>query len=793
MTSLLLLAVLLTAQLIHGQQQTTSTSTTTTTTTTTTQPGFQSSQQGFQSSEQGFQFTSQPDFQSTFNDGQFEQTTDGFRTDNGPINQVTINPGPAEIAQADVHGIVVENYNLRVQLPVGAEDGSEFPIFLASLTMTIRVVSETRTLVFNALHLNFSSNTVVMTEQNGGPINISNVISAPETETIALQTEQSLRSGQRYTIRFLRFSGPVDVGGEAGLFGSYVQDTPGGDQLFAMATQFQTNFARHVFPCLDTPKTKATFTLTIVHPLGTTATSNMEVSQTRSLDPNWNEATFATTPQLPTYLVAFAVLPDVYEVVEQVSPATGIVVRIRFNPREIYDPERLLEYALFALDALNTKFNVQLPLRKLDLVIIPNYSGAMENFGMMIFSQEFMKEQSEAMKLYIIAHEIVHHWVGDMATIGTWAELCVQEDLTDWYAYKVVDMWTGSRTEQSQGVNNNTEWFQFQLTNYLEVQTVETLLTPGESLLMLDNPELDTVRTRCYLKGVVLYKGLESLIGADIFEEKIRNFLEQFKFRSYRLTDFLKVFADDYVDGRTSVAQVFDFWYKNGGYPLLLAQRDYDRNEIRLTQANMGKVAQMGTSTWRTMPLWPLLITVRTPQGDTPSPVQVMVSAGLSIGPVPADRQQYVLINSDFAGFYRVNYDRTNWDLIQKAMQVNPDQFSPLTRAQLINDFCFFNAQGQVQNGEPLRQAFVKMVYNQPAKYDLCHWYMQSCSASPAVIASQPRDEARSLITDLMKQFNNLFTVYGNRSDYACQTQVVQTGNRICQLFFGGECYPNFS
>lgn len=387
-----------------------------------------------------------------------------------------------------------------------------------------------------------------------------------------------------------------------------------------------------------------------------------------------------------------------------------------------------------------------------------------------------------------------------MATIGTFTELCVQEDLTDWYSQKVINLWTSANSnynsnqgqQQQQGANTSPQWAQFLLQQYLEVQTVETLVAPGESLVMLENPPIEVLGTHCYLKGVVLYQALEQLVGTEVFEQKIRNFINQFKFRSYRLCDLLVAFNDQYVDGRTPVAQVFDFWYKNGGFPQLLAQRDYDRNEIRLTQANMGKLAQLGSAAWRSAPLWPLPITVRTSQGDTPSPVRVMISAGLSIGPLPVDRTQYYVINADFAGFYRVNYDRNNWELIQKAMQDNPDQFTPLTRAQLINDFCYFNAQGQVQSGEPLRQAFIKMVYNQPAKYDLCHWYMQYCSASPAVQAVEPRNEARSLVTGLMKQFNGLFRVYGNKSDYSCQTQAVQVGNRVCQLFFGGECYPSF-
>lgn len=391
--------------LIHGQQQNQSTTSTTTTATislSTTTIQSQNTSSGLQFSQQQSPFTT---------DGQQFSQQQQFETDNFSLSQVTINPGPADIAQADVNGIVAETYNLRLQMPVSDDTGSGLPIFVGSLIMEIRVVRPTTTVILNALHLNISANSVSMSDQSGAAINISNMISAPETEAIALETAQPLTPGQLYTITFTRFSGRIDVGGHSGLYASYVQDTPGGDQLYAIGTQFEASHARLVFPCLDTPKTKAKFIITIVHPTGTIATSNMEVQQTRSLDTNWNEATFAVTPQIPTYLVAFAVLPDVYEVVEQVSRTNDIVVRLRFNPREIYDPEQLLEYAIFALDTLNAKFNDPLPMRKLDLIVLPNFSGAMENFGMIIFSQEFLKEESETMKFYLVAHEIAHSWV----------------------------------------------------------------------------------------------------------------------------------------------------------------------------------------------------------------------------------------------------------------------------------------------------------------------------------------------------------------------------------------------
>ena len=39
-----------------------------------------------------------------------------------------------------------------------------------------------------------------------------------------------------------------------------------------------------------------------------------------------------------------------------------------------------------------------------------------------------------------------------------------------------------------------------------------------------------------------------------------------------------------------------------------------------------------------------------------------------------------------FLGYYRVNYDRKNWDLIIEQLNSDPESIHVLNRAQIIND-----------------------------------------------------------------------------------------------------------
>jgi aminopeptidase N len=45
---------------------------------------------------------------------------------------------------------------------------------------------------------------------------------------------------------------------------------------------------------------------------------------------------------------------------------------------------------------------------------------------MIVLSEKYLITTTEALRLSLIAHEITHMWIGNMATIYKWTELCLQ-------------------------------------------------------------------------------------------------------------------------------------------------------------------------------------------------------------------------------------------------------------------------------------------------------------------------------------------------------------------------------
>lgn len=61
----------------------------------------------------------------------------------------------------------------------------------------------------------------------------------------------------------------------------------------------------------------------------------------------------------------------------------------------------------------------------------------------------------------------------------------------------------------------------------------------------------------------------------------------------------------------------------------------------------------------------------------------------------PLDHKLLPLTNTEYKHIYRVNYDSDGWEKIVRHFDGTFDIISARSRAQLLNDFCYFNAVGK--------------------------------------------------------------------------------------------------
>ncbi|GBP64100.1 Aminopeptidase N [Eumeta japonica] len=159
------------------------------------------------------------------------------------------------------------------------------------------------------------------------------------------------------------------------------------------ATQLRPNNARRMFPCFDEPTFKAPFELSVVCPRNMVALSNTPVARTENItgEPNAIWVHFEKTPPMSTFTLGL-VIADLKQLGETIEykDEYGNDIELRLWGRQEY---------LTALKGVDEKIHkvfseiarywrVPLPLRKLDVVALPNYQGVKpaDNWGLIVFN-----------------------------------------------------------------------------------------------------------------------------------------------------------------------------------------------------------------------------------------------------------------------------------------------------------------------------------------------------------------------------------------------------------------------
>lgn len=218
-----------------------------------------------------------------------------------------------------------------------------------------------------------------------------------------------------------------------GFFGSPFT-RPDGSTGVVAATSMEPEQARQAFPCFDEPALKATFNVTLVADAGLTCLSNMDVAAVEDMSSSGEKkkvVRFHRTPVMSTYLVAFAVI----ELSFIENTEARIPIRVYVPPEyDIEQGRHAGDELARALDFYEELFRVPYALPTMDLLMLPAYAGAMENWGLIIGAgpniaydpgtEGISKKQLSA---EIVWHELAHQWFGNLVTLEWWDQTWLNE------------------------------------------------------------------------------------------------------------------------------------------------------------------------------------------------------------------------------------------------------------------------------------------------------------------------------------------------------------------------------
>ncbi|MDR0955653.1 MAG: M1 family metallopeptidase [Candidatus Nomurabacteria bacterium] len=378
------------------------------------------------------------------------------------------------------------------------------------------------------------------------------------------------------TVVELTFSGQIIAGAMRGLYPSFYE--AGGRREKLLATQFESHFAREVFPCVDEPAAKATFSLSIVSAPGDTVLGNMPVAR-QTVENGRLKTEFDKTPKMSTYLLAFAVGQNLIK--KSGQTARGVKVNVYAAPSQPADSlDFALDVATRCIDFYEKYFGVDYPLPKSDHLALPDFSaGAMENWGLITYREEALLARPNAaasQRRYIatdVAHELAHQWFGNLVTMRWWNDLWLNESFASLMESLVPDrLWPSWKIWQD--FETGCAISALRRDALPGVQPIRQDVSDPEAIDSLFDPSI------VYAKGEFLLRMMFNLLDEKDFRAGLKNYFQKHKYSNTVADDLWQALSD--ASGQ-DVGSLMTPWLSQPGYPLVSADLTID-GEIILRQ-----------------------------------------------------------------------------------------------------------------------------------------------------------------------------------------------------------------
>jgi alanyl aminopeptidase len=355
----------------------------------------------------------------------------------------------------------------------------------------------------------------------------------------------------------LEYSGKLSTRNSNGLF-----KQKEGDDWYAF-THFEPIDARRAFPCFDEPGFKVPWQITLHLPKDDVAVANAPAISETTDGQGLKTVQFAETRPLPSYLVAFAVGP--FELVDAGKTSiSGAPIRIITPRGRGAEAQYAAQVTPRIIAALEDYFGSPYPYEKLDQIALLQSGGAMENPGLVTYSQLLIlirpDQESLAQKrryAHVCAHELAHQWFGDLVTMNWWDDTWLNEAFATWLADKIVNrLWP--------------EW-----DNSLSVQQARSDVMSGDGLISarkirqpIDSKHdiVNAFDQITYTKGGAVLATFENWVGEETFRRGVQRYLKDHAWGNATADDFVAAMS---TESARDLATPFSTFLDQPGVPIV--------------------------------------------------------------------------------------------------------------------------------------------------------------------------------------------------------------------------------
>ncbi len=459
-----------------------------------------------------------------------------------------------------------------------------------------------------------------------------------------------------------------------------------GQERFMATTQFEATDARRCIPCFDEPAQKAVFQVSLIVPPDKVAISNTLPTDVREHASGFNIVSFAPTPKMSTYLLAFIV--GDFEYLEK-KTKTGVIVRVYTVPGKKHQAEFALSCAVKCLEFYNDYFDIPYPLNTLDMIAVPDFSsGAMENWGAVTYREtailvdpEHSSTQTKQWVALVVAHELAHQWFGNLVTMEWWTHLWLNEGFASYIEYLAVD-----RIFPKWNI-----WTRFLYGDHGPALRLDALKHTHPIEVEVHHPnEIGEIFDEIsYSKGSAVIRMLANYLGKDDFKEGLRYYLKKHMYKNAGTVHLWQAFEK--VSGKP-VEKMMTTWTKRPGYPIVRI-REQDAHlhfsQERFFASPLSRREVTDTTLWNI----PISFT-----GPRRSAQQFLMTKKNMI--VPRTPGSWLKFNTNETGLYRVRYDASLLDQLRQPIKDN--QLPADDRFGIIRDLYALSEAGDISAVVPL-------------------------------------------------------------------------------------------
>lgn len=390
-----------------------------------------------------------------------------------------------------------------------------------------------------------------------------------DQRVVTLNLPRKLEPGTRFEIYMEYTASPDSLGagpgsaaiqGEKGLY--FIRpDSVDPDKPMQVWTQGETDHNSCWFPTIDAPNQKTTqvFAITVDSSM-VTLSNGLMTSSKQNTDGTRTDVWEHRLPHAP-YLAMiaagrFSVVKDQWR---------NIPVHYYVEPRYAPQAERIFHRTKDMLTYYSQKLGVDYPWSSYHQIAVRDFiSGAMENTGAVVFGQWAQRSNRELVDGSAegtVAHEMFHHWFGDLVTCESWSNLSLNES----FATYGTPLWY----EHAYGPEEADAALEGNMRDYL----AESKRKQVDLIRYYYENNEDMFDRHSYAKGARVLHMLRNLIGDRAFFESIRLYLSRFSFKSAEIHDFRLICEE--VTGR-DLQVFFNQWFLSKGHPVVDMKYRYD-------------------------------------------------------------------------------------------------------------------------------------------------------------------------------------------------------------------------